>query len=274
MDHYMQGGQRSPRLTAVLLFAAILTACVDNERRADVLADDFHFDKQLVTGAGFRHVIYRNSSPVPAGTLHVYIEGDGIPFEKRDLVAKDPTPRNLLMLRLMRQDSNASIYVGRPCYFGLFKDGDCNLLWWTLRRYSSEVLASMVEVVRAQAAQINAQSIEVYGHSGGGTLALLIAEQIPTVSRVVTIGANLDLAAWTQLHDYSALQGSISPIEAAPLRGDLRVLHLVGSRDTNTPPWLIQHAAQLRGGETVAVIDGFDHVCCWELQWHSILSAD
>ena len=257
-------------LSAVLLSAALLNACAGNERRADATARDFGFDKELVTGAGFRHVVYRNAMPA-AGTLHVYIEGDGIPFARRDQVAEDPTPRNLLMLRLMRLDSTASIYVGRPCYFGLNQDPGCGSQWWTSRRYSAEVIAGMAEVVKSQAALVNARSIEIYGHSGGGTLALLLAEQIPNVSRVVTMGANLDLAEWARLHGYSSLDGSISPSETAPLRDDLRVLHLVGSRDTNTPPWMIQHAAQMRGGEPVRIIDGFDHACCWQRLWPSIL---
>jgi hypothetical protein len=45
----------------------------------------------------------------------------------------------------------------------------------------------------------------------------------------------------------------------------------VGSRDTNTPPWLVQQAAQWRGGEPVQIVDGFDHACCWDRLWPSIL---
>ena len=58
----------------------------------------------------------------------------------------------------------------------------------------------------------------------------------------------------------------------AAARSHLEVLHLVGSKDTNTPPTLLQSAARARGGETVRIVPGFDHVCCWESLWPSILN--
>jgi len=227
------------------------------------------FEKQIVAGAGFRHVVFRNSLTT-GGVLHVYIEGDGAPFRRRDEVANDPTPHNLLMLHLMSEDSAPSIYVGRPCYFGLYADRECTPRMWTLRRYSPEIVDSMAAVIRAESERRGVRGVEIYGHSGGGTLAILIAQRLLTVSRVVTIGANLDIAAWTTLHGYSALEGSIDPVNA-PARNNLEVLHLVGSNDTNTPPSLVQSAARARGGETVRIVPGFDHACCWESLWPSIL---
>jgi hypothetical protein len=265
-----------PRTLALTWLAAgsLLAACASPGRRADEAAQGFGFEKRIVAGAGFRHVVFRNSR-APEGVLHVYIEGDGTPFRKRVEVTKDPTPHNLLMLRLMNEDAAASIYVGRPCYFGLYADRECTPLMWTLRRYSPEIVDSMAAAIRAESSRSGARTLEIYGHSGGGTLALLVAERLVaerliTVSRVVTIGANLDVGAWTKLHGYSALEGSIDPV-TAPARGNLRVLHLVGSNDLNTPPALVQAAASARGGETVRIIPGFDHACCWESLWPSIL---
>lgn len=260
--------QRTLALTW-LAVAFILAACANPARRADETAQGFGFEKQIVAGAGFRHIVFRNSRTL-GGVLHVYIEGDGTPFRRREQVAEDPTPRNLLMLRLMSEDSAPSIYVGRPCYFGLHADLGCTPLMWTLHRYSPDVVNSMAAVIRAESDRIATGTIEIYGHSGGGTLALLIAERLFTVSRVVTIGANLDIVAWTKLHGYSALEGSIDPV-TTPARGSLEVLHLVGSEDTNTPPSLVQSAARARGGEPVRIVPGFDHACCWESLWPSIL---
>jgi hypothetical protein len=260
-----------PRRTLALslLAASILAACANPGRRADAAAQHLGFSKQIVAGAGFRHVVFRNSR-ARGGVLHVYIEGDGTPFRRRDEVADDPTPLNLLMLRLMSEDSVPSIYLGRPCYFGLFADRECTPLMWTLRRYSPEIVDSMAAAIRSESARSAAGTIEIYGHSGGGTLAVLIAQRLSSVSRVVTIGANLDIAAWTKLHGYSALEGSIDPI-TVPARSHLEVLHLVGSKDTNTPPSLVQSAARARGGEPVRIVSGFDHACCWESLWPSIL---
>jgi hypothetical protein len=253
----------------LLVVGSILASCANPGRRAADAAQGFGFERQIVAGAGFRHVVFRKSH-APGGVLHVYIEGDGTPFRRRDQVAKDPTPHNLLMLRLMSEDSVPSVYVGRPCYFGLFADHECTALMWTLRRYSPDVVDSMAAVIRAESVRSGAGAIEIYGHSGGGTLALLIAERLFSVSRVVTIGANLDIAAWTRLHGYSALEGSIDPVNA-PARSHLEVLHLVGCKDTNTPPSFVESAASARGGEPVRIVPGFDHACCWESLWPSIL---
>jgi pimeloyl-ACP methyl ester carboxylesterase len=260
--------------SAALILAAaasLLTGCADPGRRADALAQHLGFDRQIVLGAGFRHVLYRSSSAHAGSELHVYIEGDGTPFLRREEVAPDPTPRNLLMLRLMALDSHPSVYVGRPCYFGLSHDPGCSPLMWTLRRYSPEVVDSLAAAVRSESARTGARTMEIYGHSGGGTLAILVAERITKVSRVVTIGANLDITAWARLHAYSPLEGSINPLQDAPARSDLRILHLVGARDSNSPPSLVESAALARGGETVRVVPGFDHACCWESLWPSVV---
>lgn len=95
--------------------------------------------------------------------------------------------------------------------------------------------------------QNRATTVELFGHSGGATLAVLLAQRVDNVSRVVTIGANLDLAAWCRLHRYSPLSGSVSPVDLPPHRVNLSIRHLVGENDTNTPPVLVQTAAHIRG---------------------------
>lgn len=258
-------------MAALVAGAAVLAACANSSRRADEFANHAGFHKQIAIGAGFRHVIYRNSVGNTSSVLHVYIEGDGTPYRKRDAVSPDPTPHNPLMLRLMALDPVPSIYLGRPCYFALYGDRGCEPLLWTSRRYAPEVVDSMEAALRSEISRVSASSIEIYGHSGGGTLAILLAQRVASVSRVVTIGANLDIAAWCKLHGYSPLIGSISPLDTALVRTDLNVLHLVGAEDANTPPSLVQSAAQARGGETVRIVRGFDHACCWESVWPQIL---
>jgi pimeloyl-ACP methyl ester carboxylesterase len=255
----------------VAALAALVTACADPARRADGFASHSGFHKEIVTGTQFRHLVYRNfEAHGTAGVLHVYIEGDGTPFSDRETVSPDPTPRNPLMLHLMALDPQPSLYLGRPCYFELH-DGGCNPSLWTQRRYALEVVDSLEAVLRAQSTRAGAARIEIYGHSGGGTLAVILAQRVAAVSRVVTLGANLDTAAWCSLHRYTPLAGSINPAAMPPPRKDLEVLHLVGAADTNTPPWLIEAAARARGGETVQVIPKFDHVCCWQSVWPQIL---
>jgi hypothetical protein len=256
-------------IVALALCITLAAGCESEAARSDKLAHASGFTRQVVTGRGFRHVVYGNSVRQTSPTLHVYIEGDGTPFKDRHTVADDPTSTDPLMLKLMALDPTRSIELGRPCYTGLSRDAGCGPLYWTSRRYGPEVVQSMVAALQEEALELGATHIELFGHSGGGTLALLVAEHVRSVDRVVTIGANLDIDVWCRLHGYSPLEGSINPTRAARL--DAVVLHLVGANDTNTPPWLVQAAAQRRGGEAVQVVPGFDHRCCWQTIWPDVL---
>ena len=270
------------RLIATGILAVLcLAACASPARHADDLARRSGFTRELVTGDGFLHRIYRNSAAVraaragapfaAAGTLHIYIDGDGTPYLHADLVAADPTPHDPLMLRLMALDRAPSVYLGRPCYFEPDRDPACRSIFWTLRRYGPEVLASMEAVLRAERDRAGANRVVLFGHSGGGTLAMLLAQRIDAVVRVVTIGANLDVGAWCRLHHYTALSGSEDPVDEPPRVG-LQTLHLVGADDRNTPPALVSAAARARGGEPVRVLAHQDHNCCWEAVWPVILA--
>ncbi len=265
-------GQRSG--LALLLMTALITisaGCVDGGQRAARIARQAGFQEDLVLGATFRHRVYRNGATVrrASGPLHIYIEGDGRPFIEPTTVALDPTPRDPLMLRLMALDPAPSVYLGRPCYFGLNRDHNCNPGYWTLKRFSPEVVQSLLTAMRAEIERSGAHRVELYGHSGGGSLAMLLAARVPEVTRVVTIGANLDTAAWCSLHGYTPLLGSLNPVEQSPPPPSVRVLHLVGSEDTNTPPQLVRSAAGTNG--SVRVIRGYTHNCCWQEIWPSVL---
>jgi hypothetical protein len=259
-------------LAAAFTVAAGLLACTNPVQRADRLAARSGFGKDIVAGAAFRHVVYRNSVRDPYAALHVYIEGDGSPFLGPTVIAADPTPRDPLMLRLMAQDRAPSVYLGRPCYFGLRADQGCGAAAWTSRRFAPEILDSMQSVLRSELARSGAARVALFGHSGGGTLAVLLAAREPSVVRVVTVGATLDIAAWCELHGYSPLTGSLNPALLTLQRKDVAVVHWVGDKDTNTPPWLIASAALARG-ESVRVVAGFDHNCCWIRMWHDILDT-
>ena len=249
-----------------------LAACADPARKAASYAQQHGFHSDVVTGSLFQHRVYRAYEDSSKGTLHVYIEGDGSPFLDRNTVAADPTPRDPLMLRLMALDSSPSVYLGRPCYLGLHRDGPCNPLYWTVLRFSPDVVDSMATVLRSEAAKAGATSLQLYGHSGGATLAVLLADRVPEVNKVVTIGANLDIDAWSAMHGYTRLAGTLDPIDVQWHRTPPQMMHLVGSEDKNTPPALIQGAVS-KGpvGGDVRVIEGYTHNCCWERIWPAIL---
>lgn len=220
-------------------------------------------------GDEFRHLIIERVSALPAGELHIYIEGDGIPWVG-NLPSANPTPYDTLALRLMNADPNDAVYVGRPCYFDIDRDsGRCHPKYWTSHRYSEEVVRSMAAVI-AQLRSPEHDKIVLIGHSGGGVLAALLESGIDGVVGVITVAANLDIDAWTEHHNYDRLEGSMSPMTQTR---DAAIPHLqyVGSKDVIVPPQTASAYARLQPGVEWIEIREFGHACCWERAWPEIL---
>jgi hypothetical protein len=227
----------------------------------------------IIIKTQFKHLtIYQQGN---SARLHVYIEGDGIPFMNRFQVAKDPTPNSPLMPKLMAMDTNQSFYLGRPCYFThtllAMADKKCSPKMWTSARYSEDVVTSMVDALRQHLATHPAEGITLIGHSGGGTLAILMAARMSEVDQVVTLAGNLDTTAWTQLHHYSPLKESLNPAVLPVNSLPRKQLHFAGNKDENIPPTLILPLLQ-RLGLQINVVDNADHNCCWVAQWSSLLT--
>ena len=221
----------------------------------------------VTAGDPFRHVVLDKPGR-DSRVLHVYVDGDGTPWEG-DRPAADPTPRNTLVLELMRLDDRPSLYLGRPCYHGL-ADPPCGAALWTSERYSDGVVSSMAAALRSHLARRGAERIALIGYSGGGTLAMLLAARVPQTAAVVTVASNLDIDAWTAHHRYLRLTGSLNPASQAPLPSHLYQRHYVGSRDRVVPPHVL--SAGLADRSTIVRIPGVDHACCWERLWPSILA--
>ena len=254
----------------VLLCAASLAACLSPRAKIDEFAHRADLMREVVPGTSFRHVVYRPRLPRTGPELHVYIEGDGTPYVNRYTAAADPTPRDPVALTLMSEDPGRVLYIGRPCYFGLAADAGCNAEYWTLRRFSAEVVGSLAAVLENEIAGSGALRVTLIGHSGGATLALLLADRVPRVDRVVTVAGNLDVAAWTALHRYAPLKGSLDPVNGALSRSDVTMIHYAGAADSNVPASMIAAAAARLGG-SVVIVPGFTHNCCWGKLWPEAL---
>lgn len=236
------------------------------------------FSALELSGDRFRHRVYANSAAVqarsPARPLHVYIDGDGIPWRGTGRPALDPTARNPLLLRLMARDHGPAVYMGRPCYLGVYDARQCHPWIWTHGRYSEPVVNSMVAAVRAAAARYGARDLVLIGFSGGGSLAMLMAARLEEVTEVVTLAANLDLRAWTAEHGYSPLHGSLDPAQLAPLPTRVRQRHWVGADDRQVPPDVVRQGLMGQPGAQLEIIPGFDHTCCWEAAWPGLLERE
>ncbi len=257
----------------VLLLSACSTPLINElEKSPDYQVSKHH-------GGPFWHqTVYRKASYAPAAktndseTLHVYIEGDGRPWYTPSQVAWDPTPKRPLMLQLMTMDTASVLYLGRPCYF-IEDDPACSPIWWTHQRYAPEVITSMNRALDVFIQPGN--PIVLIGHSGGGTLAMLMAAKRSDISAVVTLAGNLDVEAWAEWHGYSPLLGSLNPVDF-PLASSITQLHYAAAQDQQVPAMLIEQS--LDSNLSIKnkmlkyeVIDNIDHHCCWAQQWPRIL---
>jgi len=256
-----------------LLVALFAQGCSSPGARVDQAAAEFGFKRELIQGTKFLHVVYRNDSVRESGLLHIYLEGDGSPYLDRRRVSRDPTPRNPLMLRLMALDPEPSVYLARPCYNGRAAAPPCKSALWTQARYSAEVVDSTVAATRRLLSQRQKQELFLVGHSGGGTLAMLMAAQLPETRAVITLAGNLDTDAWTQYHGYEPLHSSLNPARRPPLDKHILQLHLVGANDDNIPPHMLHRATETQWRARVSTVEGFDHSCCWPQLWPIVLDT-
>jgi len=264
---------RTARLGVALVAAVVLVGCATPAERVAELAQARGFERRVLAGAEFDHVVFFNHKPATNGVLHVYIEGDGTPYLDRWTVAPDPTPRHPVMLPLMALDTAAAVFVGRPCYFGLAREAPCTTIDWTTGRFSERVVASMASVFERVLADGGYERAEIFGHRGGGALAVLLARRLPHVAAVLTLGGNLDTDRWCDLHRYSRLEQSMNPARLGALPGAVRQRHFVGMGDDVTPPWLVDAGARAIGAPGAQVLPGVTHTKGWDAHWPAILAG-
>lgn len=251
-----------------LISLLLLTACATPQQRLDRTAVEFDFQRLALESRNFQHIAYRNRIPLDT-VLHVYLDGDGSPWQRRDRINTDPTPRHPLVLQLMAQDRQAALYLGRPCYHGLHQAPGCSPWLWTAARYGRPVVDSLVIALREQLRDRPDVEVVLIGYSGGGALAMLMAEQLPQTRLILTIAANLDVAAWTRWHDYSPLSGSLDPATRPPLT--IPQWHLLGEQDENVPPAISEPVIAGQPCARMERIAEFDHRCCWSDIWPAVL---
>lgn len=252
-----------------LLACACATPSQDFAREAHALG----FASAIIEGDPFRHAVWFAQVDEPADALHVYIEHDGTPWIDVTRVSDDPTPRTPFALELMAHDRGPRLFLGRPCYFDTRNDAACSASSWTHRRYAPEVVHSMASALRAFLAQHPYRHVVLIGYSGGGTLAWLLASQVPQTRAVVTIAANLDTDAWTTLHRYSAMTGSLNPALQPPLPSTIVDIAYVGGRDDNVPPSIARSFAGRHPNAKIVDVAQFDHTCCWIERWPELLES-
>lgn len=257
---------------AAVAVVVALAACASPSRQFEDRAVSLGFAQSDLPGKPFRHRAFSAGLAGAGDTLHVYVEHDGTPWIGERYVSQDPTPRTPFALELMARDSGPRLLLGRPCYFEHRDDPGCGPLLWTYERYSPDIVASMVAALRGFLATHAYPRVVLVGYSGGGTLAWLMARDVPEAVAVITVAANLDIERWAAIHGYTPLAGSLNPATLPPLPSAVAQVNYVGGRDRNVPPIVVASFARGHPGSRVVVVDDFDHQCCWTGRWPELLA--
>lgn len=280
----------------VITVAVLLNACATPTERIERQADRMNLVPLTLTAKGFAVRAFYGTGNAPNRVLHVYLEGDGAAWRRRQIydpsagctdkdtdtcgrwrvryeIPKDPTSRQPVMLPLLELDDTARLYLGRPCYMGFATLAPCTPELWTFKRYSTVVVDTLAEALETFLAKRSFQHIVWLGHSGGGTLAMLLAARFPQTTAVVTLAGNLDVTAWAAHHGYTPLTGSLDPAREPPLAPHIVQRHYLGALDPIITPQIVAKAVAKQPGAVMEVLPQVDHNRGWQHHWPAILSG-
>ncbi|MEY4684279.1 MAG: hypothetical protein RLZ25_738 [Pseudomonadota bacterium] len=246
-----------------LVTIGCLSGCYSQPINIEEAAKANRWDLSYQKGRHYPTVLVSSRVPGNHSNLHVYLEGDGLPWKTSKQISSNPTPRNPVALNLMKYDDGHAIYLGRPCYFGLHEDSRCNPSLWTFARYSESVVQELNNAIDRYLDQTGLNHAILVGFSGGGTLALLLANRNPRIKGALMIAPNFDTSEWVRLHDYSTLNASLNPARE-PKAHPYKEVFWFGEEDVNVPAIPFAGIAKQRTDAQVRRFKHVDHACCWE----------
>ncbi|MGH0033433.1 MAG: alpha/beta fold hydrolase [Myxococcota bacterium] len=256
-----------PRVAALCVALWVAAAgCAGPAEQALDRGRALGFEVRRVEGAPYPHVLLERPHGDGKAPTFVYLDGDADPARVARRWPFDATPSPPIALDLMAADPGPAVYLGRPGQLG----APAPPRTWTLGRYGEDVVSSLVAALRRAGLTVDGEGVVLVGVSGGGTLAVLMAERLAATEAVVTVAGNLDVAAWTAHRREPPLVDSLDPALRPPLGASLVQLHLLGGRDRTVPPELARGFLERQPGARVRRFPDFDHHCCWASVWPGI----
>ena len=208
-------------------------ACNSGRKQAQLLAQTAHFRfMRFETPA---YVLYGWLREGYGPVLHVYLEGDGMAFVARTRPSSDPTPRDPVAFRLAGRHpgSDPVMYLGRPCQYVEAADRkNCSEAVWTSERMSERTVYSTAVALEQAKSATRTARLALYGFSGGGGIAALLAQRRQDVIFLGTIAGNLDHRFWTARLNLTPLHASLNPMDEVMLTARIPQLHLSGGQDS------------------------------------------
>ncbi len=238
----------------------------DRKSKATTLLENKGFQEDnIITSTFTLFSLQNNKNDCKNKNLNVYIEGDGLSWINKRTISNDPTPINLLTLKLMNEDnSTCKVYLARPCQFTT--SSLCNDKYWTSHRFSQEVIKSYEESLDYLKEKYNNKTFTLIGYSGGGAVATIVTSKNKDVKRLITIAGNLDIDKWTKIHKVSKLENSLNPIDYVAGLENIEQFHLIGERDKIIPKDIfLSYFSKFEKKDKIKylLVDA-NHSCCWE----------
>lgn len=260
--------QAPPTVFILLLMVLPLPGCVSPAMRLQQQAEHQGFEILELPAREFKLQAFLKLPANVLPRLHVYLEGDGLPWKDGRVPSAEPTTRESIVLPLMAIDPLPSLYLARPCYNGHALDAGCNNALWTQARYGAAVVDAMTQGLVDFCRRHQVRELVLIGHSGGGSLAMLLAGRLPQTRAVVTLAGNYDIDVWADYHGYLGLRDSLNPANLAD--SGVMEWHVLARRDAVVPPVLFEQRLRQRKKSRVMIIDA-DHHQGWIEIWPSLL---
>lgn len=179
--------------------------------------------------------------PGSSSDLVVYLEGDGRGVI-RGRVSQDPTPSKAMGFELAKSDPAAAVlYLARVGQFQPSQTGKKYQEYWSNKRLSEESVRAAGQAIDQVKAKIGAQRLHLVGYSGGGGLAVLLAERRPDVASLVTVAGLLDINWWVREKNFQPLTGSLNPADQALRISHIPQVHFYGRDDDIIPSAMSSH---------------------------------
>lgn len=248
----------------------VAAACSSPSAKLHAQAEHLNLQALELPGGPYRLTAFFRPGQPANQTLHVYLEGDGRPWQRGRWPAADPTTHSSLMLPLLGLDTKPALYLGRPCYNGHAADPGCEASLWTSGRYGEAVVGAMAAALEQFCSSYGFRQLVLIGHSGGGSLAMLLAGRLSQTILVVTLAGNYDIDIWAEYHHYLPLNESLNP--AGQPESGVPEWHFLAALDRTVPPDLFLTALARRSHAHVEILPTIDHYDGWLEVWSQILN--